>query len=113
MVDDGEPSRARQDAPGGPGFVATEDGHREHGNLESAGKPEGARLESLERAVVAEEKENEAMRAMLRQQAAQIQNVSEQLAITPPSTRLVVSRGTRSVPALDAIPSASKSAITK
>jgi len=82
---------------------------KEHRKVEEQAR----KMESLERAVVAQEKENEAMRAMLRQQAAQIQNVSEQLAITPPSTRLVVSRGTRSVPSLDAIPSASKSAITK
>jgi hypothetical protein len=50
---------------------------------------EHRKVESLEQAVVAQEKENEATRAMLKEESAQIQRVSAQLGITRASTRRV------------------------
>jgi hypothetical protein len=46
-------------------------------------------MDSPEKAVLAQQKENETMRAMLKEQAAKIQDVSAALAVTRPSARLV------------------------
>ena len=50
---------------------------------------EHCKVESLETAMVEQQKENAAMRAMLREQAAQIQKMSAQLAATQSVTYLV------------------------
>src|SRR5262249_26797586 len=59
---------------------------KEHRKVEEQAR----KMESLEKAIVDQKKENERMRAILQEQTAQIQKVSAQLAASRPSTRLVV-----------------------
>jgi hypothetical protein len=58
------------------------------------------RVTSLEKAMAQQKRENEDMRAMLKEQAAQIQKVSAQLASTQPSTRLVIKGREGSAPSV-------------
>jgi molybdopterin biosynthesis enzyme MoaB len=56
----------------------------------------------LERAMAEQKSEKEKMRAVLKEQAAEIQRVSAQYASTQPSRHLVINGGTGSVPSLHA-----------
>jgi len=49
-----------------------------------------SKVESLEKTTVEQQKEKAAMRAMLKEQAAQIQKVSEHLAASRPANELVI-----------------------
>jgi len=51
---------------------------------------EHCKVESLEKAMAEQQKENAAMRAMLKEQAAQIQKVSAQLEVTKPAPQAVL-----------------------
>ncbi len=51
---------------------------------------EHRRVESLEKAVAEQQKENAAMRALLKEQTAQIQKVSAQLEMSRPAPQMVL-----------------------
>ena len=51
---------------------------------------EHRKVESLEKAMAEQQKENESMRAVLKEQAAQIQKVSAQLELSKPAPQMVV-----------------------
>ena len=51
---------------------------------------EHCKVESLEKAMAEQQKENAAMRGMLKEQAAQIQQVSAQLEVTKPAPQMVL-----------------------
>jgi len=59
---------------------------KEHRQVENQQR----KIESLEKAMVEQQKENAAMRAMLSEQAAQIQEVNAQLELSGPALQRVV-----------------------